>query len=210
MWEGENLKVALMSRCFDLLHRAVLGSFNRLPLLCLSKHPSPAFPQLHPPKIILVMGTLLTMAVLSPFRLHTFSPFSHPSIISFEHFRYLSIFCFAPFSHFSRTVYKFVCCLFTDISKNLPTSHLLHISKIVKILLHPFFSPECVQPCGARMQERSRWSSHFPQQVDDVPQDQAQLLRPWQLPLLLRRSPVHEQHRGHQGGRHGLWDLQHS
>merc|ERR1719471_1809386 len=69
---------------------------------------------------------------------------------------------------------------------------------------------ECVQPCGARMQERSRWSSHVPQQVDDFPQDQAQLLRPWQLPLLLRRSPVHEQHRCHQGGRHGLWNLQHA
>ena len=129
MWQGENLKVALMSRCFDLLHRAVLGSFNRLPLLCLSKHPAPPFPKLHPPKIILVMGTLLTMALLSPFRLHTFPPFSHPSIISFQHFRYLSIFCFAPFSHFSRTVYKFVCCLFTDISENLPTPHLLHISQ---------------------------------------------------------------------------------
>ena len=152
MWEGENWKVALMSRCFDLLHRAVLGSFNRLPLLCLSKHPAPPFPKLHPPKIILGIESLLTMAVLSPFRLHTFSPFSHPSIISFQHFRYLSIFCFAPFSHFSRTVYKFPCFLFTDISQNLPTPH-LHIFHRFSFLLNPLFSPECVQPCGARMQK---------------------------------------------------------
>ena len=207
MWQGENLKVALMSRCFDLLHRAVLGSFNRLPLLCLSKHPSPPFPQLHPPKIILVMESLLTMALLSPFRLHTFSPFSHPSIISFEHFVYFLLRTLLPFLEDCLQI-----CLLSFHRHFPKSSHTASSTYFIDfhVLFNPLISPECVQPCGARMQERSRWSSHFPQQVDDLPQDQAQLLRPWQLPLLLRRSPVNEQHRGHQGGRHGLWDLQHA
>ena len=209
MWQGENLKVALMSRCFDLLHRAVLGSFNRLPLLCLSKHPSPPFPKLHPPKIILVMGTLLTMALLSPFKFTPFPPF-HTLLSFLSNTLDICLFSASHPSPISRGLFTKLSVVFSQTFPKIFPHRIFYIFHRFSLLLTPHFSPECVQPCGARMQERSRWSSHFPQQVDDLPQDQAQLLRPWQLPLLLRRSPVHEQHRGHQGGRHGLWDLQHA
>ena len=78
------------------------------------------------------------MSVLSPFfRLHTFSSFSHPSIISLKHFTYLSIFCFAPFSYFSRTVYKCVCFLFHS---HFPKSSHTLLSPHIPLYQHPHIS----------------------------------------------------------------------